>query len=538
VAKKGNKATTNFTVEVLSFIENYNSSGEKTDGLVEVVIKFKDKEGGDDNKPFTIPLSKLNTFDWTDHNPHCELPPSNRNAAKITIANHIRKKLPKPQKRYRIDKTGLQIIETEAVFCTGNEIIRAPPSKENPPRIEAGSIPYGLEYDSSISKKDAIRGMLILASLCDAGRLLLVYNLMWIMRAAYDVAWTQPRFCLFLYAVTNSLKTAYAKSLSNYKGSPPRLDSSLSASASIINSQRDKVVIFDDLCPSKDVTQQRKQEYLLNEITRWIGDETTPAKKSGNNVIQGRPESGVIFTGEYEVGEGSSATRLLLVKVEGIDEQKLGFFQKNMIAGSFYRSFIFWYVCNYHRVAEFLEKKWCDHYSKIDFGVPRRFRETIYFLETSHLLLMSFCVASNVITEDKAIIYQQSFSQMVISLIQEQDKRVKPDEVKEHNPIDHFTTLCAWVKSGNIHLTDAAKKFDKDKHDGFIEEGYLHLFSPRLNQKTRMTVFGGASSNDIWKSIEEQGALIRPNERERTIQIKVSRNKNERFYQLPLSKLK
>ena len=160
--KDSNNAGTNFTVTVLSLIECYNWESKKVSEHVKVRIEFKDAEC----ETLTIPRLELDTFDWSAHNFRCELPVASPLKTKRHIANQIRAMLPEApvEKIYVIDKLGLHLIGDEVIFCTGSEIIRAPPNKENPPAIEASNIPHRLDFDPSLSKKDAILGMLTLDS--------------------------------------------------------------------------------------------------------------------------------------------------------------------------------------------------------------------------------------------------------------------------------------------------------------------------------------------------------------------------------------
>jgi len=53
---------------------------------------------------------------------------------------------------------------------------------------------------------------------------------------------------------------------------------------------------------------------MLVDITRIIGDKSGRARMKGNEVMSKKPECGVILTGEYLIGTGSTAARLLPIK--------------------------------------------------------------------------------------------------------------------------------------------------------------------------------------------------------------------------------
>ena len=532
-------ANINFTVSVLTFSEIYNRLGRKIDELIGVSINVKDCD--DESSPFTISRSILDTFDWVAHDHRCVLPPTNQGKIKRILASEIRSKLPKPDKIYVINKTGLYEIENELIFCTGSGIIRSTTLKENAPIIKAENCLQRLDFDSSLPKRSVIIETLNLAGLSpEAGRLILVYNLMWVMRAAYAAAWKQPEFCLFLHAETSSMKTTFAQLLTLYGGnhSPPQLSSTYASSMGIIKSKSDCVTIFDDLYPTEDKTLWKKLMDTFSKVTRDIGNSKFSSKMDGKEVDGGIPTSGVIFTGEKKAGEGSTAARLLLANVKVVDEKELDLFQQNpTIVGNFYHTFIEWYLSKYNKIVEYLKDSWYNYYSKIDLGVLRRLRQTIYHLSTSHMILMEFCVENDIFSLDKAKHYQQSFAEITQALILEQNKRARPvDEIKEKTATtDYFAGIRAMYKNRDFRLAANPKEFT-ESYDGFVHDSCLCLYSNRFNQETRKTIFKGASIGDIWDSVESQGALRRSKEGKRSTQI-ACRGKTPHFYKIPLEKL-
>lgn len=176
--------------------------------------------------------------------------------------------------------------------------------------------------------------------------MLLTYNLMWIMRRAFELAWRSPRCCLYLHGKSGSLKTTVATFLSQMQNrkngikNPPRFNSTQAAFIDLLLEKDDCVLVLDDLCPSKDPKKRREQENLLNEICREVGDEVSPFKKQGNEVKKRSPKCGVIFTAEYVLdGCSSDFARFIAVEMKRPDGEKLKQFQeKPLLVSTFYRS--------------------------------------------------------------------------------------------------------------------------------------------------------------------------------------------------------
>lgn len=93
------------------------------------------------------------------------------------------------------------------------------------------------------------------------------------------------------------------------------------------------------------------------EVVRYIADGTIPARMKGNKLLEGSPRCGVVFTGEYIVGRGSDAARILPVEMLRPDSEKLKYFQDHpLIISTFYYFFIRWLVENYSEMDSFLSR--------------------------------------------------------------------------------------------------------------------------------------------------------------------------------------
>jgi len=188
----------------------------------------------------------------------------------------------------------------------------------------------------------------------------------------------------------------------------------------------DQVKVFDDLFPANSNQVRKKQEENLAEITRYIGDGTIPARIKGSNVRTGHPRCGVLFTGEYLIGEGSDAARLLPVEMTKPDTSALSRFQmRPLIISTFYHDFITWAINSYDAVVSYL-KEWWEAYYNTDLNVHDRLRETHFFLNNAYVLMLTYCGEKNVLSKEEIAQLHGDFLDLLSKLVHEQQERVSP----------------------------------------------------------------------------------------------------------------
>lgn len=345
----------------------------------------------------------------------------------------------------------------------------------------------------------------------NVGRVVFSHSLLYIMRNVYETAWKAPCCSLFLYGETGTAKTTYATFLTQLhnrsKGiAPPiRLNATIAAVESILFERNDCVVVLDDLFPTEFRDMTNRQEKTLTEITRIIGDGSGRARMNNKQVFHEKPACGVIFTGEYLIGSGSTAARLLPVRFASpIDNIKLRECQsKPLIVSTFYHYFIQWYIRNYAEIQNFL-KQWWNKYTDTNIGVHRRLQETHFFLNTAYQLFLQYCLDKNFIATETFQHQRSSFENLLTELVREQDVRVKKGNDSEPDKVDYFELICGWYQDNFFDLAEDDKHLRS--HDGFKHDGLLCLRSEKLMEKIHRVV-PSASYLDVRRALVAKKAL-------------------------------
>ena len=156
----------------------------------------------------------------------------------------------------------------------------------------------------------------------DAGMVILSHSLMYVMHRAFIDAGVIPCCCLFIVGAPSKLKTPYAAFQTQLYNrddgikSPKGLKGTLAGVEALLFQQDDCVVVLDDLFPTENKETKDKLEKNLLGIARIIGNNSGRVKMKGNKVENKEPTCGVLFTGEYNIGSGSDAVRLLSINIE------------------------------------------------------------------------------------------------------------------------------------------------------------------------------------------------------------------------------
>lgn len=499
---------------------------------VQIQLGFEDGKSSTQ----TMQITELDRAQWLGMDKRCWFNPE---VSKTKISRYLEKIVRSqldsaPRKKiYQANGPGIFIIEGEPVFYTGFEVIRSPVSAAPHEIIMQQRGKKNLDIDTGLSEGEAVSGMFDLISLSSApGRVILIYQILCLMRAAYVEAGKRPNFCIYLYGKTGTKKTTFSSFLTQVydrgKGiaSPPRLNASIPAAVEMMSDIAEDAIIFDDLYPAESNRIRKQQEETLVEITRIIGDGTVPARLRGKKVTFDSPKCGVIFTGEYVIGSGSDAARLLPIEMLPPDGERLKYFQDHpLLVSTFYYFFIRWFIANYKEIVELL-KEWLCNYRKIDLGVHARLQETHFFMISAFAILMQYCVEKNFLSHVDAIRLHGSFRNLITELVRQQDRQVQQSGSGSLKVQDYWGSMRELYKSGQLSVASCIDQFDVEVHDGLLHKNRLYFRRDKL-----LRYFPGSAIEDLVNALDAQGVLEK-GEKNRTKQL--SGLNGMRFYVIPL----
>ncbi|MCM1329148.1 MAG: hypothetical protein NC253_06865 [Ruminococcus sp.] len=499
---------------------------------VELHMQF---DGDNLSKSFTVPLGEIKSTDWLKFDERAKYNPDITPAKaarfledsvrqQISTAPHITV--------YQASQNGLYKVGKVPIYIMGQHIIYSSRAKDVTVTVSENKT-QRLDIDTKLSETDVINELLALISLSpNTGRILIACKLGYLMRQAYVEAGSRPSTCVYLYGKTGTNKTTFSSLLTQLYNrsdgiqSPIRLNASNAASVNILLEVRDDAVIFDDLCPADSKQVRSKQEETLIEITRYIGDGTVPAKMIGKNISKEAPKCGVIFTGEYLIGKGSDAARLLPVEMEKPDSELLKYFQDNpLIVSTFYKYFLEWYVENYDDIVASL-KEWLTDYRNVSIGVHTRLQDTHFFLNTAYLLLLNYCYDVGYLTEYEAEQLLNDFLCLLNELVKKQNFRAQNETFNQPEVNDYLHYIKKMYKDGSLPYTRDVKNYDQEIHAGVLYNDCLCLRGKWLSDTFSVNV------TKIAEDLYTKGALQSLKSKQ------ISALNGKRFYFIPLDRLR
>jgi hypothetical protein len=288
---------------------------------------------------------------------------------------------------------------------------------------------------------------------------------------------------------------------------------------------------LDDLFPSGTDQLKGHHEETMIEITRIIGDGTPPARMQGSKLRNTQPpRQGAVYPGEYLIGSGSTAARILPVTHQQPDSGRLKHFQDNpLIVSTFYRNFLEWYIPKYNEIRDYL-KEWANiYFNEVRMGIHDRLQETHYYFNTSYSILLQYCFEKGFISEQDVERLHRSFVRMLTGLVMAQNELTKPTTTYKTSNIDYLAHIRTLFNGDELFIADNPEVFIDQVHDGVLHNGCLYLRNKQLGKH-----FQVADLNDVVASLKAQGAL-KFSKGGRTSQIYAL--EDMRFYAIPLEKL-
>lgn len=531
------KLICNFIPRPVSLDKVYLNAGRESVETVRFWLDFGD--GNIENeKVFSFPLDDIDDIPWKKLDKRCNFDPdmSDKRIERY-LGCIVRQALISVPERsvYKFNRVGMYTVDGRPVFYTGTKLILFSHSDTNIV-FETEQTSQKLEVDEKLSEEEAAAEFFRLLCLSpDPGRVISAYKLGQFMSLAYEQTGRMPKNCIYLYGQSGTQKTTFSSFLvQTYDRSDgikkaSRLDASNPAAVNMLLENPNDVVVMDDLFPTDSPKKQRQMEETLIEITRYIADGTTPAKMEGKKLSRGYPRCGVIFTGEYLIGRGSDAARILPIKMVKPDIKKLRYFLEHpLIVSTFYYYFISWFIDRFEEVCVMLKEFW-KVYENAKLNVHDRLRETYYFLGSSFFLFLQYLYEKGFISDSDAARLYQSFNELLNLLVTKQNERVKMGTPEQFENIDYWRKICELYRNKQFCTADSADNFDKNQHDSVLHDNCLYFRGECLSR-----FFPNISLKEIVDELERKGVLQAGRDK-KTKQI--FRLKGMRFYVIPLAYL-
>lgn len=492
--------------------------------------------------PGRIPTDhNLEKTEWNKEDPRCIADAQKNNSATenaCDFRSQSTETLPHKTGN-RINRIGLNYINNSIVFVAGDRVFTRS-SNQSIPIDKTDITEFKLDIDKSIMLQEAFEGLSELISLVPGvGWALLAHTISGFIREAFVKAGFTPDTVLMIVGKSGMLKSSYVPQITQlYNRSDgikanSRFNSTKRYIEDSLFEYRNCTYVLDDIHTGSSSSIKKKNETTAEEIIRQISDNIGRGTKNGKELRQRNFEGNVVFIGEYTIGAESTLPRVLFVEISKRPNGKvLDKYQrsKSLLVSTFYSYFIQWYVDNFDDICKTIDIR-LTHFrsSSTLLQIHGRLADAKFYLQMSQMVLLEFCIESNLITTEEAQIVFQRFEIYVSGLISVQGNSFYT-HCKCSTETNYLSIIRELYHGGAFKLAKDIDEFDSGKHDGIVHYNCLCLRKNCLEKNICQRF--GCDLKSLINSLKHQGALRLGND-VNTVQIKGGK----RFYAIYLNKL-
>ena len=445
------------------------------------------------------------------------------------------------ERRIFLDELGIKRVGGKVVFVAGDRVITQSPDNSDL-KFQVAKLSFRMDIDSNLTPIKTFSGIKELIGLSpEIGRVLVAHVISGIMRSAFKEMGFTPCTVLVVVGKSGMLKSHYVPHLTQlYNRSDgikavTRFNSSQRYIEDVLCDYCECTAVIDDLHSAESRGIKTKNGTTAEEIIRRIGDDTGRGRKEGNEMVQKAFRGNVVFIGEYSVGKESTVPRALIITItERPNGAVLDKYQRKspLIVSTFYYYFIQWYVRHYDTICSEIDKRLTTlRETMAESYLHGRLCDTKFYLQTSYMFFLEFCVESDFILEEEAVDEYKDFCSQLDALVSEQQIRFKSGNREQ---TDYIALIRKLYRSGKFCVAKKKEDFKQNKHDGVIYYECLCLRGKMLEQKIR-DIDTSFNLDECIKDLLAKNAL-KLVEQKNTVQI--SGIGGKRFYAIRLDKLK
>ena len=294
---------------------------------------------------------------------------------------------------------------------------------------------------------------------------------------------------------------------------------------------KDMPLWIDDFIPRSNKNEQTKQNNVMQDIARAIGDNSTRLKLNSDSSIKAihPPRCNYIITGEDNADIGQSGiARLYTLNISGqyksgLINDLLSSANKGLLSRSM--SCYIQFVINHY---DLMLITFENEYNKVlqdcitKFGYCRLATQTAVLISSLYCLLY-FVRHTGVITSDKA---KELYQTGINYILQVSDSNEK--QISDNDPVKQFMIIISDVlTTGQKYLINLNNnKFDNwslsDDIIGYCDENYIYL-NGNLAYKTIATIiqsqnsYFSISKTTLYKQLLEKGYILSSDKNPQTV---------------------
>lgn len=335
----------------------------------------------------------------------------------------------------------------------------------------------------NINQLDSLKHSLTLTNISkndEKAIMMFVYAHLAVVKELFSLAGVEPKFVLWIYGLTGSMKTSVAKIFFNLfnRDDLSKITATFKDTQASLELKsfeyKDSVLLVDDYHPVVVSSEKKEMQSKASNILRMYGDGIS--KGRSNKYMQKQaeypPRGLCVITGEDFIGGESTISRYIGIEVnrEEFNEKILSVHQKNpLIFSQHIKYFLLWISKNFEYLLEVIKSQFSvirnNYYRK--FRHPR-FGEVYAILNIMIDIIFTYIQNTGYSEKD---LTADIWKNKVIKLIQEHEKCI----FNEDPAIMYLTAIKELIESGAINISNIGKEKLNKKIFGYEDKEKYYL---------------------------------------------------------------
>lgn len=332
-------------------------------------------------------------------------------------------------------------------------------------------------------KEDILKYSLLLTKICrndEKSIFMFVYSHLSVLKELFSLAGAEPKFVLWIYGLTGSMKTSVSKIFFNLfnRGKDMKISATFKDTQAALElkafEHKDCSLLIDDYHPSSSYIEKKDMESKASNILRMYGDGIS--KGRSNKYMQKQkvypPRGLCVITGEDFIGGESTIARYVGIEVnrEEFDKKILSFHQENPLIFSTYMNyFIEWVSYNFEDIRSYIEINFSNIRNNFsnEFNHPR-LGEVYSILNITIDIIFRYFECSNYSSK---ILKKEEWLFKITNVIREHEK----NNFNEDPAVMYLIALKELICSGQVKLNSIKEDNKNNYFIGYKDEEKYYL---------------------------------------------------------------
>ena len=366
---------------------------------------------------------------------------------------------------------------------------------------------------------------------------LLLYSHLAVIREVYMQAGYQPKFIMWIYGLTGSMKTSVSKIFFNlFNRERDYISATFKDTKTAVEIKtaeyKDSILLLDDYHPTTSSIEKREMQSLASHILRIYGDGISKSRSNKNlgKAKEYPPRGLCVITGEDIIDGESSVARFIGIEVCPGDYKTdiLSYYQNNtLIYSTHMYYFIEWVSKNFNEIVSFIREKFLMYRNSIlNIFRHKRLADSYTFLYLTYEILFAYCNSVKNANINNLFYNCEDVKNIIIDTIKSHEQYT----VKQNPAILYLLAIQELIQSKRCKVIEKNKPNNEKCIIGYKDDEFYYLI-PNLSYSNvidfwkRQNIEFPVTSDRVNKALDELNVIktkVEGNSIKRTVKASIN----------------